>query len=211
LTGGSQSVTAQATFAIGSNGGFASLAGFEIVNTGPGGFGNLPISTPLSISNGATLDMTNYIQTVLSLSSTDGRGSQVLLGGGALTITGTAATTFDGTISGAGGSLTLEAGALTLTGTNTFTGGTTVGGAKLIVTNVEALEDGSSLYIGNAFADGSSPFGAIVPAVAPASATVMPVPEPWTLALVATAAVLAAGVWRRKAGRFSRKGSVGVH
>ena len=42
--------------------------------------GVLPATTPVTISNGATFDMTNGTQTIASLSSTDGKGSQVLLG-----------------------------------------------------------------------------------------------------------------------------------
>ena len=61
----------------------------------------LPVTTALSISNGGTLDITNCLQTVQSLSSTDGLGSQFLLGNGVLTIANTAntSTTFDGVIS----------------------------------------------------------------------------------------------------------------
>ena len=67
----------------------------------------LPTSTALSVANAGTFDMTNCQQTILSLSSTDGNGSQVLLGNGALTIANTsgAGTTFDGVISGGSGSI----------------------------------------------------------------------------------------------------------
>jgi fibronectin-binding autotransporter adhesin len=92
---------------------------------------SLPASSPVTISNGATLDMTDLRQTILSLSSTDGMGSMVLLGTGALTIANTAgtSTTFDGVISGGSGSLpslTVQGGRFTLTGQNTYTGGTSI-------------------------------------------------------------------------------------
>ena len=79
------------------------------VQPGYGATGVLPSTTPVTISNGGTFDMTNGTQTIASLSSTDGNGSQVLLGsGGQLTISGPAITTFDGAISGAGGAVTLQ-------------------------------------------------------------------------------------------------------
>jgi autotransporter-associated beta strand protein len=108
-----------------------SFAGFEIIDTTGPGVNVIPTTTPVSISNGGSLDMTNNIQTVASLSSTDGMGSQVLVGSGALTIAGPATTTFDGTISGGGGSVTLQGGLLTLTGSNTYSGPTTVSGGTL--------------------------------------------------------------------------------
>jgi autotransporter-associated beta strand protein len=164
---------------------FGSFAGFEIVNTAPGSFGNLPSATPVTISNGAALDMTGDVQTVLSLSSTDGKRSQVLLGGGTLTITGPAVTTFDGTISGAGGSLTLEGGSLTLSGTNTYTGGTTVAGGELIVTNSEAIADGTSLTVGD-----PSLFATAVLPTPVSLSKVTPLPEPTTLALLSIGLLL---------------------
>jgi autotransporter-associated beta strand protein len=92
----------------------------------------LPTSTALSITYGATFDLNGANQTVASLSSTDGMGSQVLLGGGVLSVAGTATTTFDGAISGAGG-VAVQGGRLTLTGQNTFTGGATIDHGELIV------------------------------------------------------------------------------
>ena len=139
LAGSSQTVT---VLGVGG-GGVAGFAGIEIVSDVGAGGTILPATTPVTISNGATFDMTNVVQTIFSLSSTDGMGSQVLLGSGALTIAGTASTTFDGVISGAGGSLTMGGGGLTLTGVNTFSGSTTVAAGMLQLGTGQSGQDGS--------------------------------------------------------------------
>jgi fibronectin-binding autotransporter adhesin len=113
-----------------SYGGATNISG-GILQIGGRAGGVLPSTTPLTISNGSTFDMTNSVQTIASLASTDGKGSQVLLGSGALSIAGTASTTFDGVISGNGGSLVLQGGRLVFTGANTYSGGTTVSGGTL--------------------------------------------------------------------------------
>ncbi len=87
-------------------------------------------NSAVTISNGSTFDMSNTTQSIGSLSSTDGMGSQVLLGSGLLKIAGPGVTTFDGVMSG-GGSATLQGGGLTLTGQNTFGGPMTVSGGAL--------------------------------------------------------------------------------
>jgi autotransporter-associated beta strand protein len=185
LTGGSLTVSASN---LSYNQSWSNIAAVEIVNTFGGNV--LPVTTPVTISGGASLVMANNFQTIASLASTDGMGSKVILNGGALTITGPAITTFDGAISdgtnaaGGGGSLILQGGTLTLSGTNTYTGGTTVEGGELIVTNNEALADGSSLTVGTA-----SMFAPIVPAPV-ASPAVAAVPEPGTLALAAVGCIV---------------------
>jgi autotransporter-associated beta strand protein len=189
LSGGSQTITAMGAQLNASGKEYGSFASFEIVASAPGNV--LPVTTPLTISGGGTLDMTNGQQAIAALSSTDGLGSQVLLGSGALTIAGTAATTFDGTISGSGGLLSLGGGTLTLSGTNTYTGGTRVSGGELIVRNVEALADGSSLTVGNASLLALLP----APVVSSPTAAAATVPEPDALAILATA-IVAAGAWR---------------
>jgi fibronectin-binding autotransporter adhesin len=69
-----------------------------------------------------------------STRTTDGKGSQVLLGYGVLTVNQAGAGTFDGVISGTGGSLVMQgSGGLTLTGSNTYTGSTTINAGKLAV------------------------------------------------------------------------------
>jgi fibronectin-binding autotransporter adhesin len=89
-------------------------------------------NSAVAISNGSTFNMTNSTQTIASLSSTDGMGSQVLLGSsGRLVVAGPGVTTFDGVISGAGGAMTLLGGTLMLTNQNTFSGATTVSGGVL--------------------------------------------------------------------------------
>jgi autotransporter-associated beta strand protein len=103
----------------------------------------LPASTALTITNGATVDLNGVNQKVGSLSSTDGLGSQVLLGGGVLTIGGTATTTFDGSISGPGG-VTVQAGRLTLTGQSNYSGATSItAGGTLQLTTGANSQDGS--------------------------------------------------------------------
>jgi fibronectin-binding autotransporter adhesin len=120
LTGASQTLTISSTTDTG-------FSGFEIVNTT-----NSLSASPVTISNGSTLDMTGGMQTIAALSSTDGLGSKVLLGNGLLTVGYSANTTFDGVISGSGGSLVKQgAGSLTFTGSNTYTGLTTVSGGSL--------------------------------------------------------------------------------
>lgn len=124
VSGASQTVTSLSP----NDSGFA---GLEIVNVGQ----VLSPNSPVMISQGSTLDMSNLYQAIPSLSSTDGMGSQVLLGAGQLTITGPGVTTFDGVISngygGVGGGLVVQGGQLTLTGQNTFTGPATVSGGVL--------------------------------------------------------------------------------
>jgi autotransporter-associated beta strand protein len=120
---------------------------WEGVQAGYAANGVLPSTTPVNISSGGTFDMSNGTQTIASLSSTDGQGSQVLLGAsGLLTIGGTASTTFDGTISGSGGGLVKNGtGTLLLTGTpvsgiptatSSFGGGVTVNNGTLEVAAV---------------------------------------------------------------------------
>jgi autotransporter-associated beta strand protein len=96
-------------------------------------------------------------------------------------------------------------GTLVLSGTNTYTGGTTVDGGTVILTNNEAIEDGTNLTIGNpaAFIPGPVVPGAVaagtvaasLPTAAP-QAAIAPVPEPGTLALLA-AVLGSAAVYRR--------------
>jgi autotransporter-associated beta strand protein len=105
------------------------------------GFNNLSNQTAVTVAYGATLNMTNTIQSIGSLT---GEGN-VLVGGGCL-VTGSdnTSTTFSGAISGANADLYKEGtGTFTLTGTNphtggliglnTYTGGTHVDGGTLQV------------------------------------------------------------------------------
>ena len=100
----------------------------------PGGAsGVLPATTPVTISNGGTFDLTNGTQTISSLTSTDGMGSQVYLGStGVLTVGDSTTTIFDGVISGNGGSVIKQgSGTWVFTGTNTYTGNTAINGGTL--------------------------------------------------------------------------------
>src|SRR5208283_2947420 len=147
--------------------------------------------------NGGTLDMTNNPQTVGGLSSTDGKGSKVLLGNATLTVAQNINTTFDGSISGVGGSLDKEGtGILVLSGDNTYTGSTMVGGGSLVAVASTALPGGTNLTIG--------PGGTFIfdPAysggVAVSSGAASAVPEPGTFALLVAGAIVAFAAWRRK-------------
>lgn len=126
----------------------------------PGTFANagnfMSTSTPVSIYNGGTLDLSEvFYQTLTSLSSTDGLGSKVLLGSIAtLTVGNANSTTFDGVISGSGGNLIKTgSGVLTLTGTNTYAGMTSVTGGTLRVHG--ALAAGPVMVFTNATLSGS--------------------------------------------------------
>ncbi len=87
------------------------------------GLNILPTATSVTISNGATFDMSNATQSIASLNSTDGLGSQVLLSTkGLLTVGNAASSTFDGVISGSGGQVVLHGpGSMLFTGSNTYT------------------------------------------------------------------------------------------
>jgi len=161
--------------------------------------GTLPPTTPVTISQGATLDMTNVIQTIASLSSTDRLGSKVLLGSGSLTVGDATSTTFDGAISGLGGSLIKQgAGTLVISGSNSYTGGTAVDGGTLVATSSTALPDGTSLTVGagGTFVFDPSQTGSPVAGSAALSG-VAAVPEPGTLALLVAGLVFGFGICRR--------------
>ena len=91
------------------------------------GVGNLLPATAVTLSNGGALDLGGVnFQTIASLSSTDGAGSQILLGTAALTVGDATSTTFDGAVSGFGSLVKQGSGTLTLSGNNTYSGGTAV-------------------------------------------------------------------------------------
>jgi autotransporter-associated beta strand protein len=117
LSGANQTVTVSGTPDTG-------FSGFEIVNTA-----NSLANSPVTISGGGTFNMNGGMQSIASLNSTDGNGSQVVLGNGNLTIGNAGASTFDGVISGSGGQVALQgAGSMLFTGSNTYTGPTAVSG-----------------------------------------------------------------------------------
>ncbi len=104
--------------------------------------------------------------------------------------------------SGGSCSLTLSGGGeLILSGSNSYTGGTTVDAGVLIVTNNEALADGSSLTVGNASLFQAPVAPSLTVSSAPAITTV---PEPGSLALFTTA-VCGAAVYQRLRSRRKKQ------
>jgi autotransporter-associated beta strand protein len=93
-----------------------------------------------------------------------------------------------GDLSGDGSITKLGTGTVVLAGSNTFTGGTNLEAGMLIVTNSEAIPNGTSVSVG---AGALSIFGA---SAAPAA-----VPEPSTFMLLSVGAtLLLVRAWRRR-------------
>jgi fibronectin-binding autotransporter adhesin len=121
---------------------------------------NLPVTTPLTIGAGGSLDLNGNNQAALSLS---GVSSAVVTNGGSgtssiLTLTPTATTSFAGVIQDGSGStgLTINGpGLQELTGTNTFTGPTTVLGGTLRIASTGSLSAGTTVTIGGSGASGT--------------------------------------------------------
>src|SRR5208337_2306770 len=108
--------------------------------------------------------------------------------------------------SGSSCSLTLSGGGeLILSGSNSYTGGTNVEAGTLILTNNEALADGTSLTVG---ADATSIFSAPAVGAPAASLAVSAVPEPGTLALFAAALWSAAIYCRLRRPRAGQAGAL---
>jgi fibronectin-binding autotransporter adhesin len=147
--------------------------------------------------NGGVLNLNGYGATVASFSggvagtvTNSNPGATPAL----LTVNQSIATTYSGLLRDGTGQFGLTLGgegSLTLTGTNSYTGGTYVEGGTLVAANNEAIEDGTSLFVGNA--NELTLFGGVVPATAGgaiAAPATAPVPEPDTLALMAAGGVL---------------------
>ncbi len=104
--------------------------------------------------DGGSLDLAGNSITVPSFSGAAGVVTNSFGGQVTLTVDQFTPTTFGGTINDGQGLTALMmmgGGTLTLSGTNTYTGGTSIAadGSVLIVTNNEALADGSSLAVGD--------------------------------------------------------------
>ena len=107
----------------------------------------------------------------------------------------------DGLNNGQGGLLKTGAGTLILSGTNTYDGGTTVSRGELAVTSGYALPAGGSLSIGAGGTFVFDPMANATPlsgALPATTGAVAAVPEPGTLALLASALMLAFAGYRRR-------------
>jgi fibronectin-binding autotransporter adhesin len=175
------------------NSGTLQVGAAGAIPSGPGA-GDVTVSGPPSGSG--VLDLAGNLTNINGLWG--GGTVDDSVGGGTLAVGNNGdASTFSGIIQNsntAAGFVSLEivGGTLTLTGANTYLGGTTVSSGNLIVTNSEAIEDGTDLYVGTEL----PLFGGIVPAQSAAPAAdplrgypsgIAPVPEPCSLALLATA------------------------
>ena len=135
--------------------------------------GTTPGDFTANVGNGGMLvDLNGYNTTI----------SNALTGNGGLTV-----------LSSAGG------GTLTLSGTDSHLGGTTVVDGTLVLTNNEAIADGSNLTVGNV-----DKFAPVVPS--PGAPGASPAPEPGTLALLVASAALM-GMYRRRRCRVYRDGT----
>jgi autotransporter-associated beta strand protein len=100
-------------------------------------------------------------------------------------------------VDGSGSVTILGAGTLTLSGTNDYLGGTTVASGTLILTNNEAIADGTSLTVGD------TSFLAAPSISGPSASAVSAVPEPDTLTLLAVGVIMAVlSVWRCEGGHL---------
>jgi autotransporter-associated beta strand protein len=171
-------------------------------------FGNiLPATTDLSIASGATLDLNGGGQQVDSL---NGAGTVTNTASGSLatlSVSGALSTVFSGAISNGLSPVSLivtGGGTLTLSGTNTFSGGATVNGSTLIITNAVGIGDGSNLTVGDSTKFTSSAPVVPAPVIGQTSeAAVAPVPEPATMAILATGAAAALVEYSRRRRKFS--------
>ena len=93
----------------------------------------------------ATFNVNGHSQTIGALVGAS--GGTVSLGTGALTVSQTAATSFNGVITGAGSLTKTGVGALTLSGANTYMGATTIRGGTLALGAADRLSDSSAVII----------------------------------------------------------------
>jgi autotransporter-associated beta strand protein len=203
----STSTTFAGSFQTGLNGRYVSLyqqggGTLTLTSTSTVGSANVQNSAMLVIDGAVTASDVN----VTYGGQIGGTGAIGLSFGDAqLTYSSSAASNFAGTISGTAGFLEVDSGTLTVSGANTYMGGTQVDGTgMLILTNSEALADGSSLTVGDA-----SAFDMVVPAqaISPSSA-ITPVPEPGTLWLVVMVLGTACVMGRRRVYHADRRPDV---
>ena len=100
----------------------------------------------LGTDSSVVLDLSNFNQTIGSLvgNGTVTLGSRATT---ALTIKGSAVTTYAGTISGAGALDLLGSGSLTLTSAQTYTGGTNINGGTLVDGGAQVFSSGSTINL----------------------------------------------------------------
>ena len=161
-------------------------------------------SGALTVNKGV-LDLAGFSPTVSSLSGSNiGFGivanSNTALA--TLTLAGTAATTFLGTIQDGAGKVQLQLSGndLTLAGTDAYSGGTYVSSGTLSLDGAAALLAGTNLTIGSAPVPGAvfSPPSSAIVAAAPA---VAPVPEPSSVVLLAIVSLFGVVLSGRRAFR----------
>ncbi len=164
----------------------ASGAVAEINNNGTG---------PLNFTNAGAIALTSTLASTLALGGT---------------YAGPTANTFAPQVTDNGAlptTLAVNGSLWTLTGTNTYTGGTYVTNGTLILANDEAIEEGTSLYVGNDLTvlgdlisapTDSSADRAIEASVAADHASAAAVPEPGTLGLLMTGAAVGLLAARRR-------------
>jgi fibronectin-binding autotransporter adhesin len=152
--------------------------------------------------DGGLLELNGYNFNFANLSARVGTIGNYASTGSTLTVgSDNTSSVYAGTlVDGGGGTLALiktGTGALVLSpivGASTYSGGTTVSQGTLVIGDIEALADGSSLTVGDAAAFSTGIIAGSQPS-SPGGAAV--VPEPATLALLGVAAILAAIVGRR--------------
>jgi autotransporter-associated beta strand protein len=113
-----------------------------------GGTNRLPVSTAVSLSNAAVLDLNGQNQTIAALSSASATSS-ITLGSATLSVNQSTNTTFAGGVSGSGGLTKLGVGTLLLSGNNTYSGATTVSAGTLQLSGGNAIGDSSNVTMAN--------------------------------------------------------------
>jgi fibronectin-binding autotransporter adhesin len=185
--------------------GSGNWADAEGVQAAPGTFAAFAASDTATFSGSGSVTKISLNGANPSLAALVFSGTNYTLSDGTLTMAANAAVpaivvsdsttqTISSSIAGTQGLLKEGPGKLVLSGTNSYTGDTSVTGGRLVVMDSAALADGSDLAVGNfLYVNPVSPAGE---AAALTAATITPVPEPGTLALI-TLGVCTALVSRR--------------